>query len=469
MKTDNKMKEILAELEKIKAPQNWDEITGPFFHIKLPNSAPKGPYIGAQLKHVCDMIEFPEETLVRDAKNIGDWINLYNHPAFQRRRPQVVGQDKEISEDRHTYVLVDGQKYGPFNLTEITEQLETGDLLLTDLVSLDDGHTWKKLYQYTNFDRRSHTQEQLPSAPGWEVFNKSNEEIGEHLGDVDPSELDINAMAGLAFLENRQHQKVAVQHDNGNEPSEEETEAEVVQFTGQKVEKTHNKKKSSWKSDLGYAAAIVFFLGSAFYLFTNDPLENQKIVHQTESVKSRTPASVKVEKEAQQEKEEEEKEAVVKKSGTKSRTRSARAKRAVPRSRQPASLTENEDFRDRRDMEDRPYEDDRDPYAASDDYNDDYAYDDGDTPVTQDKIRKKLDKKTVDSEDEYYDDEEKDLYRDDAPDTAAGIWGEESDRAPSNDEAYDDYEDEYVEDEQYQEDYDDAPMEEDFDVPHNGF
>lgn len=470
------MKEILAELEKIKAPQNWDEITGPFFHIKLPNSAPKGPYIGAQLKHVCEMLEFPEDTLVRDAKNIGDWVNLYNHPTFQRRKPQVVGEDSEISQDRHTYVLVDGQKYGPFNLREITEQLDNGDLLLTDLVSLDDGHTWKKLYQYSNFDRRSHTQEQLPSAPGWEVFNKSNKEIGEHLEEIDSNELDLDAMAGLAFLENRHHQKVTVDHSEAQ--NEDLSEADVVPFTGKKVKsgRTGNEKNQSdqskktraWAADLGYAMAIVLLLGSAVFLFTNDPLQNQKIVHQTEAVKSRRVANKVVEAKRVDDNHEEEKESVVKKSGTKSRTRSARARRNIPTRRQPASLTENEDFRDQREMEDRPYEDNQDPYAASDDYNDNYDYDDGDTPVTQDKIRKKLDKRTVDSEEEYYDDEERDLYRDDAPDTAAGIWEEESDRTPSNDEAYDDYDDSY-EQEQYEEDYEDGQLEDDIDGPRNGF
>ena len=99
-----------------------------------------------------------------EVKNIesDDWRLVYEHPHFQRRKLELISthnfnhQDEdENGDDRDYYLLLKGQKSGPFKRDHLKSMLDTNDLLVTDLVSFNGGHTWNKLYQMEGLDRRN--------------------------------------------------------------------------------------------------------------------------------------------------------------------------------------------------------------------------------------------------------------------------------------------------------------------------
>ncbi len=483
------LKQLMAELELVKAPSNWSEITGPFFHLKLPEKSASGPYISSGLKELTEMNLFPEETMVRDAKNIGDWINIYSHPAFQRRKPQIVGDDKGLPESRYAFLLVKGQKYGPVSISEIKTLLNEKEILLTDQVTFDEGHTWKKLYEYKELDRRDLEQGHLPSIPGWDVFKGSHDEISDQLDHAGERERQLNAFAGLAFIENVQHGKaedLSDGHDNDNYDYSAKG-ADIVEFKhhipkhnedddlNDESEKSDESTQSGFAKNFAYVMAICLMLGASAYMLFNDPMQGvnlltgrdaaqKKLIKRGTPTNGRVPAS---------------KNEMIKKAENQNNKRAARVNKIKQApTRMPASITDTDSFRDTRKMKERPFNDNEDPYQDEAYAEDNYDYDDGSTPVAQDRVRKRLDKRTIDSEDQYYDQEQRDEFAE----TAEGVWGdnessEQERRVPANEggDAYDDgagYGDN--QEEQYQEEvpveaqnlreerYDDAPPQENF-------
>ncbi len=449
MKTDPEILKLKAKLEKVKAPDDWSEITGPFFHLKLPDTPASGPYMAGGLKVLAEEQAFPVGTVIRDAKNIGDWISVYAHPAFQRRKPQIVGEDENIPHDMMAYILVDGQKHGPLATGEIKTLLKQKEIILTDQVSFDEGHTWRKLYEYQEFDRRDLEQGHLPSIPGWDVFKGSNEEISDQLDHAEERERQLNAFAGLAFLENVQAGR---SHDHSDDPLEqheiEEHEAElthshdkgadIVEFRARtpQTEISSDQDPNSRKKNFAYVVAICFMLGASSYMLFSDPMSSvnlksarnqasKKLIKRGTPTKGRTPEAQKEMVRKAQDQEQE---------YTASRVNRIRK---AP-SRRPASITDTDSFQEQRQMQDRPFRDNEDPYQ--DGPYDDYAYDDGSTPVAQDRVRKRLDKRTIDSENQYYDEGQMEEFAESDIDSVEGVWGEGAERMPANteDAAYND-------------------------------
>ena len=478
MKTDPEIMKIKALLEKVKAPHHWSEITGPFFHLKLPETSASGPYTQAGLKELTEANIFPENTQVRDAKNIGEWINIYSHPAFQRRRPQIIADEKELPENRDAYILVDGQKHGPLSSSEIKALLNQKEILLTDQVSFDDGHTWRKLYEYAQFDRRDLEQGHLPSIPGWDVFKGSNDEIDEQLGSAEQRERQLNAFAGLAFIENvESHQNSQTnQQDSESSVSEKEHHegADIVEFVHPNQNKNHpqdnNSEESGWTKNLAYVVAICIMLGASAYMLFNDPMQEvnlltdrdkaaRKLIKRGTPTNGRVPASEKAVVQRAQEQE--------KKYKVNRVNKIRKAPRRAP-SRRPASITDTDSFREGRKMQERPFRDNEDPYQDDPYGGEDYAYDDGSTPVAQDRVRKRLDKRTIDSEDQYYDKAQQDDFMESDIDSVEGVWGSEDGRVPQSDDAY--QEESYQED-SYQDEggYDDQVQQGDVALPQESY
>jgi len=460
MKTDPKILKLKAKLEKVKAPKNWGEITGPFFHLKLPGTPASGPYMQSGLKALTEENEFPEDTVIRDAKNIGEWIGVYAHPAFQRRKPQIIGDEKNLPDDRKAFILVNGQKHGPLGTQEIVALLEQKEILLTDQVSFDEGHTWRKLYEFQEFDRRDLEQSHLPSIPTWDVFKNSNEEIDDQLSHAEEKERQLNAFAGLAFIENVHAEKSTDQSLESDKqiPEVENTHkgADIVEFKLKEKpsseDKEDDQQSSAWTKNLAYVVAICFMLGASSYMLFNDPMKDvnllsnrqkaaKKLIKRGTPTKGRVPAS---QQEVVKRAQEQTKKAQV--------SRVNKIRRAP--TRRPASITETKSFREGRKMQERPFMDNEDPYQ--DDAYEDYDYDDGSTPVAQDRVRKRLDKRTIDSEDQYYDSDQKEEFIESEIDTAQEVWGEvEEGRVPQSDEQG--YEDNYGDEGNYQEDAQEAP------------
>jgi hypothetical protein len=137
-------------------------------------------------------------------KNIdGDgWKNIYEHPFFQRRKPQLVSTENlKDDDDLEFFIIQKGQKSGPYERYELMEKVESKEILLSDMVSFNGGLNWIKLYKLDAFERRSlRDNEQLPGMPTDEFLNKPS----QHVTDM------IEATAGitsLAFLGNQKKGK----------------------------------------------------------------------------------------------------------------------------------------------------------------------------------------------------------------------------------------------------------------------
>jgi hypothetical protein len=146
------------------------------------------------------VFEHEEEAKNYAIKNIdqNEWKNIYEHPYFQRRKPQLVSINHlKDADDLEFFILHKGQKSGPFEKFELLEKVESREILLSDMVSFNGGYTWIKLYQVDGFERRSlRDSTQLPGMPSNEFLSRPAESI-HNIGET------VDAMTSLAYLGNQ--------------------------------------------------------------------------------------------------------------------------------------------------------------------------------------------------------------------------------------------------------------------------
>lgn len=141
-------------------------------------------------------------------KSLGseEWSPLFKHPSFQRRKPQLVSLDElNVDNELDYYLIMKGAKKGPYDKFQISTMIDKKEILLTDMASINGGHTWTKLYTLEGFDRR--TLKESPHLPGIpsDVIERGNEEV---LTDAPVTE----AIAGLAYLSNVKRGKAVESH-----------------------------------------------------------------------------------------------------------------------------------------------------------------------------------------------------------------------------------------------------------------
>ena len=145
------------------------------------------------------VFEHEEEAQSYFVRNIDsdEWKNIFEHPYFQRRKPQLVPSDSLLKDDDlEFFILKKGQKMGPYEKHELMEMMNDKEILLTDTVSFNAGHTWLKLYQVDGFDRRVLKEsDQLPGMPSEDILQRPSENI-KNIGET------TDAMTSLAFLGN---------------------------------------------------------------------------------------------------------------------------------------------------------------------------------------------------------------------------------------------------------------------------
>ena len=158
-------------------------------------------------------------------RNFGtkDWISLFNHPFFQRRKPQLI-RPVEAESDEEFFLLEQGQKAGPYSTDEIKKMLESKTALLTDMISIDGGQSWGKIYEIEEFDRRKiDITHNLPVTPEEDVLSSHKEKVAEKVNNQDK---ETDAIAGLAYIGNMKLGKVTDQQLN--EIKEQEIKAQAT-------------------------------------------------------------------------------------------------------------------------------------------------------------------------------------------------------------------------------------------------
>ncbi len=150
-----------------------------------------------------------EEILVRKSSE-EEFVNAFSLPVFQRRKPQLISTEElsasnEIADDEAYFILVKGQKKGPYTKEDINQFLNNKEILMTDLISSNAGHTWMKLYQVNSFERRQLKEsEHLPELPSSDFFSKeySNESETSTINN------EVDAVTGLLYLGNLKRGKI---------------------------------------------------------------------------------------------------------------------------------------------------------------------------------------------------------------------------------------------------------------------
>jgi hypothetical protein len=182
-----------------------------------------------------------------------EWLSLFEHPLFQRRKPQLVAAPiVEADNDQQYFILKHGQKTGPFNKNQITEMLDEKHLLLTDMVSHNGGYTWAKLFQVEGFDRRVLKEsEQLPGIPTEALAHGS-----DAVSQATPS---TEAISSLAYLSNLKRGKTV-------------EKAKIETYQADKAVQSGGNSMHKW-------LIIVAVIGIGYFLFhiknqLNSPFKN---------------------------------------------------------------------------------------------------------------------------------------------------------------------------------------------------
>ncbi len=162
-----------------------------------------GPYPTDELREYSQKYKYLFDNVKVYNLETEKWYNIFEVKYFQRRKPQLVSAQNLIS-DNDFYVIINGQKQGPYTLEKMQSLLDTGSILASSQISLDKGQSWIKLYEHHAFDRRSKKKTQdLPFVPGQEVMSKHAEVV--------PREDDSDPLVELANLKIAQDEKTKTQ------------------------------------------------------------------------------------------------------------------------------------------------------------------------------------------------------------------------------------------------------------------
>ena len=129
-----------------------------------------GPFESQSLKHYASENDKVFDQAQASRLDTNDFHPFWTHAIFQRRTPE------SLSKENHEgpfWTLDNGQKHGPFSFHDIDKKIEMGLLVMTDHLSSDNGDSWKKLFEFSGFDRRTHTANELPEAPSEQSFQKA--------------------------------------------------------------------------------------------------------------------------------------------------------------------------------------------------------------------------------------------------------------------------------------------------------
>ena len=311
-----------------------------------------------------DLREFikqrPSFTSEAEIQKSGDeeFTPIFDHPLFQRRRPQIVkAQMPAIPKGPGYYMLEHGQKRGPYSLEELKELVDTKKAILTDMISADDGQNWIKLYDLPEFDRRNESKSHLPHSPEGEVFSQSEQVIKESSINGDATEF----IARLAYdgKENELIQEAPLEEDQDKVP-------------------TNKSRVKILKITLSFTIAI----GAIFFIMSQDSQKLQKAFKEQINRNKKGPRKVSRKK-------------------RKTHIKRTPAARNTPRptkraqKRAPTSRPNNDPQRQERRRRDRFVE------MKNKRSNDrDQVYDDGTDPVELDPIRRTLSKDNIDPQDD---------------------------------------------------------------------
>jgi len=191
----------------------------------------------------------PEEyqnTLVCNMQD-AQWVPVFKHKTFQRRKPQLLAvaseesEQLEIDSNSQIYLLKHGQKIGPITLNDLNTKIDEKAILMTDFLSIDQGKSWQKVYQYPVLNRR-------------EVLN------ADHLPNAN---LKVDIKTPLQIIKNDIEQDVAGLAFIHRLKNAQAVEIDPLQF-GHEKQKTLNrlKNKTAFSAIAACACVIIILVAT---------------------------------------------------------------------------------------------------------------------------------------------------------------------------------------------------------------
>ncbi len=164
-----------------------EELHGPFAADALKQYAAAHPEVFAQAEAT--------------ALHREQWAPLSEmSPPPKRRRPQLVPAST-LQPPTQLHVLKNGQSMGPYETVYVLGLLERGELVFSDLVSIDAGATWQKAWEVKVLQARRHSAQELPRSPSEQSLSHGYEEAME-AAEHEPPTIK-QGLASLAYLGQR--------------------------------------------------------------------------------------------------------------------------------------------------------------------------------------------------------------------------------------------------------------------------
>lgn len=178
-----------------------------------------GPYETESLKHYVHDNEHLFENAHASRMDDPKMKPFWEHAIFQRRAPQVV---KAEQHEGPFWVMTAGIKVGPLSYHDVDKKIEMNILGMTDHISVDDGETWLKIFEFEGFDRRSHAPDELPIAPMESSFHKAKLALVEKM--ETPHANTTDELADMAHIAHQQARVIQFKIEEMTLKAEKKTE-----------------------------------------------------------------------------------------------------------------------------------------------------------------------------------------------------------------------------------------------------
>lgn len=185
----------LAEIESKNLPKDryW------FVKHSLSSDEKEGPFFDEDLFKIIEgnnqLIEYVACKF--DSQN---WIPLLDIKTQVGQKPRLVSLSSAPKVENY-FLLISGQKSGPFKEVEIKEKLKLKEIIVSDYVSEDNGLNWLKISELFPSEMNT-VSEHLPNIPKEDTFNHSK------LSGLDAIEQNFGFKESLAMFASSGRKKV---------------------------------------------------------------------------------------------------------------------------------------------------------------------------------------------------------------------------------------------------------------------
>ena len=216
--------------------------------------------------------EISREIGIKNMYSEERWIPLLDHESFQDKNSFVPEDMNQTNSSNYFHILKNGQKEGPHTIKEVALMLKRYQLIVTDMVSSDGGHTWRRLATLNEFDRREFNREtMLPVRPQFKNNNNENNHIPNDFKGSDKSAGETDSLVELAHM--------GMSTDKKN-----------------KDEDIFISEKDFVEEAKGYKYLLIlfiFFVGGISLTLNDKNIKKEKIVKNKSKVKSQSTAQTK--------------------------------------------------------------------------------------------------------------------------------------------------------------------------------